>query len=145
MSGADDGPGWIGSLIDPASPYTGRTQRADLTNALKRLLICRIVLPSYQFLADYRRASRSLYTNVRATRRPDLFAVIESRAAEIDGTRARDIARSRRSPSWFCTRAGIWTSSPRRICWPTGPGTCATPTTAVASCWAGSRGAHRPD
>jgi hypothetical protein len=92
MSGADDGPGWIGSLIDPASPYTGRTQRADLTNALKRLLICRIVLPSYQFLADYRRASRSLYTNVRATRRPDLFAVIESRAAEIDGTRARDIA-----------------------------------------------------
>lgn len=92
MSGADDGPGWIDSLIDPASPYTARTQRTDLANALNRLLICRFVFPSYRFLAGYRRASRSLYTSARAALRPDLFAVIESRAAEIEGARRRDIA-----------------------------------------------------
>jgi site-specific recombinase XerD len=75
-SGADSGAQWLESLEGIDTPH-GKTLRRDLVEALPRLLLCRIVFPSYDFLTSYR--ALTLYSTVRQVFRPDLFAVIESR------------------------------------------------------------------
>jgi hypothetical protein len=75
-SGADKGSQWLESLEGITIPQ-GKIYRRDLMEALPRLLLCRIVFPSYDFLTFYR--ALTLYSTVRQVFRPDLFAVIESR------------------------------------------------------------------
>jgi len=81
-SGADDGVEWLHTVAAIDTPR-GRTARAVLVQALARLLLCRIVFPSYGFLASYR--ALTLYSVVRQVFRPDLFATIEERASAIAG------------------------------------------------------------
>ena len=77
------------------------------------LLLARVVLPSYTFLASS--SATRLYTYTRLTFRPDLFARIEATAESLDlpGRQLRtDWSSCRRS---FCVRARTWTVSLRTI------------------------------
>lgn len=80
VSGADLDVGWIDTLIDADDPCTPKTQREAMLAGLASLFLCRIVMPSYQFLASY--YASTLYAHARQQFRPDLFEVIESRARE---------------------------------------------------------------
>ncbi len=82
-SGANTGMGWLDRLAGRITPH-GRTVRADLVQALPRLLLCRIVFPSYTFLTSYR--ALTLYSTMRQVFRPDLFAIIERRAVALVGS-----------------------------------------------------------
>jgi hypothetical protein len=48
---------------------------------LTSLLLCRVVFPSYRFLAAYK--AHVLYAYVREAFRPDLFALFGTRAEEL--------------------------------------------------------------
>lgn len=88
-SGADKGVDWIDSFIDPDDTRSVRTQHDSLTASLASLLLCRVVLPSYDFLAGYR--AFALFCHAQQVFCPDLFAKLEARALEIgaDGPRTR--------------------------------------------------------
>ncbi len=49
-------------------------------SGLTSVLLCRIVMPSYQFLRDYKACT--LFTYTRQLVRPDLFAVIDEHARQ---------------------------------------------------------------
>ncbi len=87
--GADKGVEWIDSFIDPDDTCSVHTQHDSLTAGLASLLLCRVVLPSYDFLADYR--AFALFSHAQQGFCPDLFAKLEARALEIgaDGPRTR--------------------------------------------------------
>ncbi|CCH32992.1 site-specific integrase [Actinosynnema sp. NPDC047251] len=79
VSGADRDLSWIDTLADePREGGPGRATRRDiLVEGLTSLLLCRIVLPGYGFLASFR--ATSLFAHVRRRFRPDLFALVEER------------------------------------------------------------------
>lgn len=80
VSGADTGLTWVDSLVAAEDPREHRTQRDELMAGLASLLLCRIVFPSYQFLADY--MAHALYSHTRTVFCPDLFALLETRGRE---------------------------------------------------------------
>lgn len=81
LSGADSGLDWVADLI-AADARVARTARYELMSGLASVLLCRIVFPSYTFLAAYR--SAGVFTYARQVFRPDLFTKLEERGAEHD-------------------------------------------------------------
>lgn len=81
-SGADQGLDWVDTLIVGDGSRSPATQRSSLMSGLTSLLLCRIVMPSYQFLTGYRACN--LFTYARQVFRPDLFAVIEAHARQLN-------------------------------------------------------------
>lgn len=80
-AGADDDLGWVDALSDPTDPRCSRVRRDVVIQGVSCLLLCRVVLPHYRFLASF--YSPTLYSGIRKAARPDLFALIESRADEL--------------------------------------------------------------
>lgn len=76
-AGADTDLSWIDTLV-PSDGRFMRTQRQEHISGLACLLLCRVVLPSYDFLTSYQ--STRLFDWVREIMRPDIFAVIEQAA-----------------------------------------------------------------
>ncbi|MEU4820268.1 hypothetical protein AB0H37_00160 [Actinomadura sp. NPDC023710] len=79
-SGADAGAGWIQDLVD-ADPRRASTARNDLTSAIYRILLCRVVYPSYDFLTEY--VARTLFGKVQERVTPDLFTQLNNAATEL--------------------------------------------------------------
>ncbi|MGI8312936.1 tyrosine-type recombinase/integrase [Saccharopolyspora hattusasensis] len=77
--GADNDLSWIDTLA-PEDGRSAVTQRQERVGGLACLLLCRVVLPSYDFLACYQ--STRLFDWVRQIMRPDVFAVLEQAATE---------------------------------------------------------------
>lgn len=78
-SGADTNADWIDMLaVDHQRGL--RPVRDEIVAGLAYLLLCRVVLPSYQFFDSYK--PNQLYTLVRKVLRPDLFDRMEQLAAE---------------------------------------------------------------
>ena len=88
VSGADRGTGWIETLA-PGDTRQAVTKRQEHIAGLGCLLICRVVLPNYDFLAAYR--AKGLLDRVREIMRPEVFARLENAAAE-RGLSGRDRA-----------------------------------------------------
>lgn len=90
-SGAGDGMGWVDELaakLSPGQEYHRRHNRVrhEIVTGLCYLMLCRAVVPSYEFLAAYR--AHHLFTYARQVFRPDLFAKIEA-AADAVGVHGR--------------------------------------------------------
>ena len=79
VSGADRDTSWIGTLA-PGDTRLAVTRRQEHVAGLACLLMCRVVLPSYDFLAAYR--AKGLLDRVRKIMRPEMFARLENAAAE---------------------------------------------------------------
>ena len=79
VSGADRDTSWI-ELLAPGDTRQAVTKRQEHIAGLGCLLACRVVLPSYDFLAAYR--AKGLLSQVREIMRPDMFARLENAAAE---------------------------------------------------------------
>lgn len=77
-SGADRGLDWIETLIVSDDARSEVTQRGSLISGLSSLLLCRIIMPSYEFLASYKACA--LFSHARQVFRPDLFDVIGKHA-----------------------------------------------------------------
>jgi len=85
-AGADNDVSWIDKLA-PSDTRLAVTKRQEHIVGLACLLMCRVVLPSYDFLVGYR--STGLLDRVRKIMRPEVFASIEKAAAE-HGLSGRD-------------------------------------------------------
>ena len=72
-------PAWIDTLA-PGDTRPAATKRQEHLAGLACLLMCRVVLPSYDFLAAYQ--AKSLLDRVRKIMRPEMFARLENAAAE---------------------------------------------------------------
>jgi hypothetical protein len=79
VSGADRDTSWI-EMLAPGDTRQAVTKRQEHIAGLGCLLMCRAVLPSYDFLAAYR--AKGLLSQVREIMRPDMFARLENAAAE---------------------------------------------------------------
>jgi integrase len=79
-SGADAGVAWIQELVD-ADPRSESTARNDLTCAIYRLLLCRVVYPSYDFLTEY--IGHTLFPKTRERVTPEVFAKLDDAVAEL--------------------------------------------------------------
>ena len=79
VSGADRDASWIGTLA-PGDTRLAVTRRQEHVAGLGCLLMCRVVLPSYDFLAAYR--AKGLFDRVREIMRPEVFARLENAAAQ---------------------------------------------------------------
>ena len=79
VSGADRDTGWIETLA-PGDTRQAVTKRQEHIAGLGCLLMCRVVLPGYDFLAAYR--AKGLLDRVREIMRPDMFARLGNAAAE---------------------------------------------------------------
>ena len=79
VSGADRDTGWIETLA-PGDTRQAVTKRQEHIAGLGCLLMCRVVLPGYDFWAAYR--AKGLHDRVREIMRPDMFARLENAAAE---------------------------------------------------------------
>jgi len=79
VSGADRDTGWIETLA-PGDTRLAVTRRQEHIAGLGCLLMCRVVLPGYDFLAAYR--AKGLFDRVREIMRPEQFARLENAAAE---------------------------------------------------------------
>jgi integrase len=79
VSGADRDTSWI-EMLAPGDTRRAVTKRQEHIAGLGCLLMCRVVLPSYDFLAAYR--AKGLLSQVREIMRPDMFARLENAAAE---------------------------------------------------------------
>ena len=79
VSGADRDTSWI-EMLAPGDTRRAVTKRQEHIAGLGCLLMCRVVLPSYDFLAAYR--AKGLLNQVREIMRPDTFARLENAAAE---------------------------------------------------------------
>jgi integrase len=88
VSGADRDTGWIEELA-PGDTRQVVTRRQEHIAGLGCLLMCRVVLPSYDFLAAYR--AKGLLDRVREIMWPEQFARLENAAAE-RGLSGRDRA-----------------------------------------------------
>jgi hypothetical protein len=73
-AGADRHTEWLDEIV-ATDPRTPATKRAEMTNGLCYLLLCRVVLPGYDFLARYK--AQALFEWVRQVFSPDLFARME--------------------------------------------------------------------
>jgi integrase len=80
VAGADQGTGWLDELAagDPRAPHTSRSAMAY---AVAHLMLARVILPGYGFLAAYKPSA--LLGWVREQHRPDLFASLERAGAEL--------------------------------------------------------------
>lgn len=78
-AGADRNTRWLNDLV-AADPRSAETKRAEMIYGLAYLLLCRVVLPSYEFLAGYR--AKLLYSWTRKVLQPDLFARMEQVALD---------------------------------------------------------------
>lgn len=78
-AGADRDTQWLDAIVAD-DPRSRATKRTDMTYGIAYLILCRVVLPGYDFLARYR--SRSLFGWARQVFRPDLFARLEQAGAE---------------------------------------------------------------
>ncbi|PXY17781.1 integrase [Prauserella flavalba] len=78
-SGADNNTAWIATLGLQDTRATD-TKRAEHLRGLTMLLLCRAVLPSYDFLLSYH--STRLLDRVREFMRPDVFTRVERAAIE---------------------------------------------------------------
>ena len=87
-AGADEDTRWIDSVPFDHS-RSAAERRSAITGGVNGLLLCRVVLPSYQFLAAF--WPLRLYENVRQVFQPELFAHIQ-RTAAAAGMRPRDLA-----------------------------------------------------
>ncbi|MGH3226171.1 MAG: site-specific integrase, partial [Streptosporangiaceae bacterium] len=88
VSGAGRDTSWIETLA-PGDTRQAVTKRQEHIAGLGCLLMCRVVLPSYDFLAAYR--AKGLLDRVREIMRPGQFARLENAAAE-RGLSGRDRA-----------------------------------------------------
>ncbi|MGH3523371.1 MAG: hypothetical protein ACRDU4_11245, partial [Mycobacterium sp.] len=88
VSGADRDTSWIETLA-PGDTRQAVTKRQEHVAGLGCLLMCRVVLPGYGFLAAYR--AKGLLDRVREIMRPEVFARLEDAAAE-RGLSGRDRA-----------------------------------------------------
>jgi integrase len=88
VSGADRDTGWI-EMLAPGDTRQASTRREEHIAGLGCLLMCRVVLPSYDFLTAYR--AKGLLDRVRETMRPEIFAQLDNAAAE-RGLSGRDRA-----------------------------------------------------
>ena len=88
-SGADEGRGWIDGVIVAGGKASTKTQRAELVSGMGSLLLCRVMLPSYHFLATYQAAK--LYCYTQQVFRPDLFANLQAHGSDMD-TRGRQLS-----------------------------------------------------
>jgi hypothetical protein len=79
VSGADHDTSWI-DMLAPGDTRLAVTKRQEHVAGLACLLMCRVVLPSYDFLAAYR--AKGLLERVRKIMRPEVFAHLENAAAE---------------------------------------------------------------
>ena len=79
VSGADRDASWIGTLA-PDDTRLAVTRRQEHVAGLGCLLMCRVVLPSYDFLAAYR--AKGLLDRARTIMRPEMFARLGNAAAE---------------------------------------------------------------
>lgn len=87
-AGADADTRWIDAVPFDQS-RSAAERRCAITGGVNGLLLCRVVLPSYQFLAAFR--PLRLYENVRQVFQPELFARMQQTAAAA-GMRPRDLA-----------------------------------------------------
>jgi hypothetical protein len=78
-AGADTSKAWLADLA-PQDTRAANTKRDEHQRGLAMLLLCRVVLPSYDFLISYQ--SQRLFDRVRQTWRPEVFARIEREAIE---------------------------------------------------------------
>jgi site-specific recombinase XerD len=78
-SGADHDTSWIKKLA-PSDTRLAVTKRQEHIAGLACLLMCRVVLPSYDFLAAYR--STGLLDRVHKIMRPEVFDRLEKAAVE---------------------------------------------------------------
>ncbi|WP_103349730.1 site-specific integrase [Amycolatopsis sp. CA-128772] len=81
-SGADEGLAWLDQLVATTDASDPQARVASLRIGLKSLMLCRIVMPSHEFLDAYH--SQSLLRHAREVFRPDLFAGLEEHAHELD-------------------------------------------------------------
>ncbi len=102
VSGADRDTGWIDELV-PGDTRQAVTRRQERIAGLGCLLMCRVVLPGYDFLAAYR--ATGLLDRVREVMRPGQFARLENAAAE-RGLSGRDRAGALRVISKIVLHAG---------------------------------------
>ena len=79
VSGADRDTSWIGTLA-PGDTRLAVTRRQEHVAGLGCLLMCRVVLPSYDFLTAYR--AKGLLDRVHTIMRPEMFARLGNAAAE---------------------------------------------------------------
>ncbi|HYZ57904.1 MAG TPA: tyrosine-type recombinase/integrase [Streptosporangiaceae bacterium] len=79
VSGADRDTSWIDTLA-PGDTRLAVTRRQEHIAGLGCLLMCRVVLPSYDFLAAYR--AKGLLNRVREIMRPEMFDRLGNAAAE---------------------------------------------------------------
>lgn len=77
FSGADDGIEWIQQLVD-ADPRSPTTARGEVTAGIYRLVLCRVIYPSYDFLTAY--ITHSLLRKYRELHTPELFAKLPAAA-----------------------------------------------------------------
>lgn len=82
---ADQGTDWIDDIIAD-DPRTPAVKHGATIAGLHSLLLCRVVLPSYQFLTSYN--ARLLFCNVQQVFQPELFARMRQ-AAEDSGMQPR--------------------------------------------------------
>jgi hypothetical protein len=79
VSGADRDTSWIDTLA-PGGTRLAVTRRQEHVAGLGCLLMCRVVLPGYDFLAAYR--AKGLLDRVHTIMRPEMFARLGEAAAE---------------------------------------------------------------
>lgn len=76
-SGADqEGKGWIDELVAGQADRSPDAVRGEIVGGLAGLLLCRVVLPSYDFLVGY--GAVNLFRNVRRELSPDVFDRVEA-------------------------------------------------------------------
>ena len=102
VSGADRDAGWIDTLA-PDDTRRASTRRHDHIAGLGCLLMCRVVLPSYDFLTAYR--ASGLFDQVQKTMRPGQFARLGNAASE-RGLSGRDRAQALRVISKIVLHTG---------------------------------------
>lgn len=88
-SADQEGKNWIDMLAASEPDRPRHAVRAEITGGLAGLLLCRLVLPSYDFLAGY--GAVTLFTNVRSELRPEVFAQADH-ATRKRGMAGRQIA-----------------------------------------------------
>lgn len=89
-SGADENDTeWLDALVARLGERSSAVVRDEIVGGLAGLLLCRTVLPSYDFLVGYKAVT--LFRNVRRELTPDVFARIET-AAGARGMAGRQIA-----------------------------------------------------
>ena len=83
-SGADQGTDWIAALV---ADHSVPDKRLRLTSGMCCLLLCRVMLPSYQFLNGYQAQNLFIYT--QQVLRPDLFTGMSQHATATLGVGKR--------------------------------------------------------